>query len=201
VSCAGTGPEEKGNSLERSNADQGGISSDIEMEESPLGQDPLQEISDRPEDDNAPRETKTWQELALVDARSGETFTLSDFDGKQVFVEPMATWCSNCRRQLTNVQAAREQLADGAVFIALSVETNIDDATLAGYADDAGFDWLFAVATPEILEGLTAEFGRSIVNPPATPHFIIRADGSVTELFTGIDPAAEIVSRITAAQG
>ena len=30
--------------------------------------------------------------LPLVDARSGATFTLAEYAGKTVFVEPMATW-------------------------------------------------------------------------------------------------------------
>jgi hypothetical protein len=30
--------------------------------------------------------------LPIVDVRTGETFTLAEFAGKTVFVEPMATW-------------------------------------------------------------------------------------------------------------
>ncbi|MGB3716407.1 MAG: redoxin family protein [Candidatus Promineifilaceae bacterium] len=143
-----------------------------------------------------------WQQLALTNARTGESFTLADFEGKTVFVEPMATWCSNCRRQLNNVREASYQLAgDDVVLVALSVETNIDDATLADYANSQGFDWLFAVITPELLGELADEFGRAIANPPATPHFIIRADGTSTDLVTGIEPAAQILSQIAAAQG
>lgn len=143
-----------------------------------------------------------WQQIALTNARTGETFTLADFAGQTVFVEPMATWCPNCRRQLTNVKDAKQQLAgDDVVFVALSVETNIDDATLANYADEAGFDWLFAVATPEMLQQLAGEFGQTIANPPATPHFVIRPDGTYTKLVTGIEPAGQIISQITAAQG
>lgn len=143
-----------------------------------------------------------WQQVALTNARTGETFTLADFEGQTVFVEPMATWCPNCRQQLTNVKAAKQQLAeDDVVFAALNVETNIDDATLASYADGGGFDWLFAVVTPEMLELLVGEFGRAVTTPPATPHFVIRPDGTYTELVTGIDPAGQIISQITAAQG
>lgn len=143
-----------------------------------------------------------WQQIALTNARTGESFTLADFAGQTVFVEPMATWCPNCRRQLTNVKDAKQQLAsDDVVFVALSVETNIDDATLANYADEAGFDWLFAVVTPEMLQQLAGEFGQTIANPPATPHFVIRPDGTYTELVTGIEPAGQIISQITAAQG
>jgi cytochrome oxidase Cu insertion factor (SCO1/SenC/PrrC family) len=147
-------------------------------------------------------ERPAWQHLALTNARTGESFTLADFEGKTIFVEPMATWCSNCRQQLNNVRDAKFQLdADEVVFIALSLETNIADETLAQYANGSSYDWLFAVATPDLLKGLTEEFGRAIVVAPSTPHFIIRADGTNSELVTGIEPAGQIVAQIQAAQG
>jgi thiol-disulfide isomerase/thioredoxin len=142
-----------------------------------------------------------WQTLPLTNARTGETFMLADFAGKTVYVEPMATWCTNCRRQLGNVKEAYAQLTgDDVVFVALSVETNIGDGTLANYANEAGFDWLFAVATPEMLQALAGEFGQTIANPPATPHFVVRPDGSATDLATGIESTDQIVAQIQAAQ-
>jgi cytochrome oxidase Cu insertion factor (SCO1/SenC/PrrC family) len=162
--------------------------------------------SEQPSTDSSAGQTAvdrpSWQNLALTNAKTGETFTLGDFEGKTVFVEPMATWCSNCRRQLNNVRDASFQLTgDDVVLVALSVETNIDDRTLANYASSQAFDWVFAVVTPELLGELVDEFGRAITNPPATPHFIIRADGTTTDLVTGIDPAADLLQQIAAAQG
>jgi thiol-disulfide isomerase/thioredoxin len=143
-----------------------------------------------------------WQTLSLINARTGEPFTLADFAGQTVFVEPMATWCTNCRRQLGNVKEAYAQLASqDVVFVALSVETTIDDTTLANYADEAGFDWLFAVLSPEMLQELAAEFGQTIANPPSTPHFVIRPDGTVFSFRTGIESTEQIVDQIQLAQG
>jgi thiol-disulfide isomerase/thioredoxin len=140
-----------------------------------------------------------WQNIELTDASTGETFTLASFPGKTVFVEPMATWCTNCRQQLGNVREARAQLGDDVVFIGLSLETNLANADLAQYQSDQGFDWTFAVMTPELLQGLADTFGRSITSAPSTPHFVIRSDGSYTDLVTGIDPVDQIVSQIQAA--
>lgn len=146
-------------------------------------------------------ERPAWQHLPLTNASSGETFTLADFAGKTVFVEPMATWCTNCRRQLGNVRQAREQLeGEDVVFVALSVETNIGDGDLAQYAQEAGFDWVFAVMTPEMLQQLVDAFGRAIGNPPSTPHFVIRPDGTTTELVTGIDPPEQLIAQLQGAQ-
>lgn len=142
-----------------------------------------------------------WQQIALIDARSGSTFTLADFAGKTVFVEPFATWCSNCRRQLGNVQAAKAALGEDVVFVALSVEPNIGVDALARYADDAGFEMTFAAMSPELLQALVAQFGRTVANPPATPHFLVLPDGSTTDLVTGIESPEAITAQIEAARG
>lgn len=166
------------------------------METEPAGDDGMmdEEEAAMPQVDLAP-----WQQIALTNTQSGEQFTLGDFGGKTVFVEPMATWCTNCRIQLTNLSQAQAQLGDDVVLIALSVETNISDADLEAYRQRQGFDWTFAVMTPELLQLLVDEFGRVTANPPSTPHFLIRPDNSFTELTTGIDTADELLQLIQAA--
>jgi thiol-disulfide isomerase/thioredoxin len=143
-----------------------------------------------------------WASLPLVNAETGERFTLADFAGKTVFVEPFATWCTNCRRQLPNVEAARQQVDPaGVVFVALSVAENVDNATLSQYAADNGWDFIYAAASMEVTQGLVDSFGRTAITPPSTPHFIIRPDGSLTPLATGTHDAAALVAAINAAAG
>jgi hypothetical protein len=141
-----------------------------------------------------------WQTLAVTNAATGEPFTLGDFNGKTVFVEPMATWCSNCRTQQGHVQQAKMQLGDNVVFVGLSLETTLPPSNLASYAQGNGFDWTYAVMSEDLLAGLADEFGRSITSAPSTPHFIIRSDGTFTELSTGIHSAEEIIAQIQDAQ-
>ncbi len=140
-----------------------------------------------------------WQTIELTNAATLETFTFADFEGKTVFVEPMATWCSNCRSQLRNVQEASLQTDDSVVYIALSVEGNLANEALAEYAEKEGFSFIFAVASTELLQALVEDFGRSVTNPPATPHFIISADGSFGELVTGRESAEQLLEQIMAA--
>ena len=139
-----------------------------------------------------------WQTIALTNAQTGEQFTFADFAGKIIFVEPMATWCTNCRRQLTDVSTASNQFDENVVFVILSVEVGISDENLASYAQDNGFPFIFASVDETLLRELVNEFGQSVSNPPATPHFIIRADGSTTDLETGSESADEIVAQIQA---
>jgi thiol-disulfide isomerase/thioredoxin len=148
-------------------------------------------------------ERPAWQNHPLTDARSGEIFTLGGFEGKTVFVETMATWCGNCRQQLTNLRDARAQIAaDDIVYIGLSVETNISDEALARYADNAGFDWTFAVIPVDLLRQLADEFGRTITSAPATPSFFIYADGSFSELSAGrVKSTQQLVELLNSARG
>ncbi len=141
------------------------------------------------------------QTLPLTNVHTGETFTLADFAGRTVLVEPMASWCTNCRAQLRNVVQANDQLGEEYVFVGLSVGENISDSELAEYVDQQGFDLIFAVATPDMLNELTSNFGRASITPPSTPHFIIRPDGSMTELFTGARGADALVALLTEASG
>jgi len=158
-------------------------------------------MQDKPAEGQAMTDTAlrpAWQQVQLTDARTGKAFTLADFAGKTVYVEPFATWCSNCRAQLNNVRTAKDQLDDQHVFVALSVETNLTTEDIAKYSEAQGFDWVFAVMTPELLKQLTDQFGLTIANPPSTPHFIIRADGTTTDLSTGIKSVEDLVATIQA---
>lgn len=140
---------------------------------------------------------RPWQTLALTDAGTKKPFTLADFSGCTVVVQAMATWCSSCRAQLKEIKAARTALHDDSVvFVAISIETDLPNSDLAGYAKAEGFDWLFAVATPEMLRALVDEFGRTLANPSATPHFAIYPDGSFSKLETGGMTSEELLSWI-----
>ena len=139
-----------------------------------------------------------WTNLPLVNARTGETFTLASFAGKTVFVEPMATWCTNCRAQQGYVRTAMESLdEDDFVFISLSVGENVSNQVLANYAVDNNFPQVFAVATDEITAALIENFGFSVTTPPSTPHFTISPTGVVSDLSTGFDQPDAIIEQVT----
>jgi thiol-disulfide isomerase/thioredoxin len=140
--------------------------------------------------------------LPLTDVRTGQAFTLGDFADRPVYVETMATWCPSCRSQLQSVQGAVTALAgEPPVFVVISVETTLPPAQLAQYADDNGFTPIFAVATPELLQALVDTFGRTITNPPSTPHFVIAPDSSHGELLTGFSSSEAIITLLDAIAG
>ena len=134
--------------------------------------------------------------LPLTNVATGETFTLADFSGQTVLVKPMATWCGKCKTNLQGVQEATAELGEGDYkVVALSVEDSLPDEDLANYATEEGFDFTFAVATPETMRALDAKFGQTALNPSIGSRFIIGPDGEISELTTGkVEPAALVAS-------
>lgn len=127
----------------------------------------------------------------------GSTVRIADFAGKVVFVETFATWCSTCRSQLRQTDAAAEQVGDDAVFLILSVEADLPPADLADYAQKNGFTNVeFAVLSREGLVAFDEAFGRSVLNAPSTPKFVVAADGTVGEMTTGKESVEQILAHL-----
>lgn len=150
-------------------------------------------VAEEESDEEAP----AWKTIELTDVRTDQVYTIEELAGCVVYVEPMATWCSSCRQQLKFVQEALPEIdQDRVVVIALSVETDLDPATLASYAEQSEFDFVFSVATEDMLRAIVDDFGRSAIVPPSTPHFIVAADGSVSDLSTGFVEPDDIIAKI-----
>lgn len=95
------------------------------------------------------------------------------------------------------MKSARASIqGDNVVLVAMSVETTVPAANLLAYAKVEGFDWVLAVATPELLRALVDECDRKLANLPATPHFLIHPDGSFSKLAAGAMSREELLRWI-----
>ena len=147
-------------------------------------------------------DSPSWMSTPLTNAATGATFRLTDFPEKTVYVELMATWCTNCRIQQGNVRDVRAKLsADNYVFISLSVEPKDTTAGLAQYLVQYNYPWTFAVVPKDMLAALVEQYGQSVTNPTATPHLVIAPSGSVSQLSTGIHTADQLTAELTTAAG
>jgi len=143
-----------------------------------------------------PELTQAWATATLTDVETGESFRIADFAGRVVFVEAMAIWCTNCRRQQGEFTAALEQLDPEAVaYVVLTVEPNESADALARYESDQGFEGRYAVAGRDVSAALEADFGPTVLSPPNVPVVVIRPDGAV-EFQTGPHGADDIVALV-----
>ena len=162
---------------------------------------------DAPEDATAVAEitepAPAWMTAELTDACSGEVFTLADLTGKTLYIEPMATWCVNCREQMTRTGDAFAQLDEtersDIVLVALSSEVGLPAEDLAAYTESTGLPFIFAVMPEEMLKAMADDLGQEIAVPPATPHLIVAPDGTVGDLRLGGASVEDLLALFAAA--
>lgn len=142
-------------------------------------------------------DAEVWRTTALRDVVTGEEFRIADLEGKVVAIEAMAIWCSTCRLQQAEADAALAEVdSPDVVYISLDVDPNERPEDLADYASREGFGWRFAVAPAEVSRSLAATFGEQILSPPATPLVILGPDGQLIEKHTGIKSAGDLAALI-----
>jgi cytochrome oxidase Cu insertion factor (SCO1/SenC/PrrC family) len=131
--------------------------------------------------------TPEWFNMELVDAQSGQTFTINEYAGKVILLETMAVWCPNCIIQGNEVRKLRTALGhpDDLISISLDVDFYEDQAALKEYVEEFGFDWHFAVAPLLVARALGNLYSAEYLNPPLSPMLIIDRDGSVYQLGYG----------------
>lgn len=145
--------------------------------------------------------TQPWATATLTDVTNGESFSIADLvaAGQIVFIEPMAIWCTNCRRQQSDALTALGSLDRSKVtWLSLDVELSETPEALKEYSRQQGFDFRFSVATKEIAAALAAEFGNLVLSPPSTPIIVVGSDGSVVLTEFGHKSVDEIIDMAKA---
>jgi len=140
----------------------------------------------------------TWYSSPLTDVNTGDVFTIEENLGKVILVETLATWCSNCYKQQTEVAKFHDLLGERDDFISLGIDIdpNEDIVLLTGYVRKNGFDWLYAVASGEIVDEISLLYGPQFLNPPSTPMLIIDRKGNAHPLDFGIKSAEELLNNV-----
>ncbi len=139
-----------------------------------------------------------WYSTPLTDVNTGEVFSVEENLGKVILVETLATWCSNCYKQQTEVARFHDLLGERNDFISLGIDIdpNEDILLLTDYVRKNGFDWLYAVANVEIIDEISLLYGPQFLNPPSTPMLIIDRNGAAHPLNFGIKNAEELLNSV-----
>lgn len=129
-----------------------------------------------------------WFGATLTDVTTGASFTLNDFRGQVVLVEPLAVWCPKCLQQQQQVQALHTRLGERTDFVSLGlgIDPNESAEVLRDYVAAQGFGWRYAVAPAEVARELARLYGDQFLNPPSTPMLIIDQQGEAHPLPYGI---------------
>lgn len=137
----------------------------------------------------------SWFNVEMVDVTTGKSFKISDFSGKVVLVDTMATWCPTCQGEMSEVGRLPGLVGASAsdlVTISLDVDPNEDATILKKYAVANGFTWRIAVAPIEVGRFLETNYDQQYLNPPLQPMLFIDRTGGVYGLPFGIKSAESI---------
>ncbi|WP_255336205.1 TlpA disulfide reductase family protein [Methanosarcina sp. KYL-1] len=158
-----------------------------------------EEGSDVPDGSESPEDTVSpadWMDYELADARTGETFMVSDFRGKPVLLETFAVWCPTCLKQ-QEAKKMFEDKGDEVVHISLDVDPNENAEIVRNHMESNGFEWYSSVAPPEMTRELINEFGITVINAPSASVVLVCEDQSARLLeMNGVKPVSLLEEEI-----
>lgn len=122
---------------------------------------------------------------------AGNEVSLAELQGRPVWLLFVATWCSGCRAEMPDVQAAAEANADGLEVVAVYVGEG--PAEVEDYVGRLGltFDQV-----PDSRSQIAAAYG--VMGVPA--HYFIDADGTVQHTWVGVlspDQMSEAITKVS----
>lgn len=129
-----------------------------------------------------------WFDYEFTDARTGETFTINDYQGKVILIQPIVMSSPECFEQLKNLKPVFDKYGgeDGNfVAIALNVSDEEDIAMLKAFAEYYEFNWLFTVPPDEVFLQLVSAFGPQYADPTSIPLALIDKNGNLHNLPVG----------------
>lgn len=124
---------------------------------------------------------------ALTDI-NGNTFRLSDFRGKVVIIDFMATWCPPCREEISHLRAIGERYGDQVVIISVGVDPNESRETLKRFADNFNITWRIAPCPTDMVEDYSIKFLPTLV--------ILDGNGDTRFTHVGLTDEATLIPEI-----
>lgn len=136
-----------------------------------------------------------WRSAELTDIITKEEFNINQFD-KPVLLESFAVWCPTCTKQQNEIKKLHEEIGEDVISISLDTDPNEDEKIVSKHITSNGFDWHYAISSPEITNSLIDEFGVNVVNAPQSPVILICQDGSARLLKNGVKTSSELKKEI-----
>jgi thiol-disulfide isomerase/thioredoxin len=143
-----------------------------------------------------PTTVAEWMDIELKDVRTGETFRISDFEGRPVLLESFAVWCPTCLAQQKEIEKLKISQGEAIVHISLDTDPNEDEDRIREHLETHGFYWLFAVSPIELTNALIDEFGLGVVNAPGAPVVLICEDLTARYLRSGVKTENALLEEV-----
>ena len=124
----------------------------------------------------------------------GNTMSLSDFEGKVVVLDLMATWCLGCRAEMANLKTVHDEYGDSIEMITVDIELTETSAQLRDFKKEYNAEWRFTMDTED--QDFLTKMGTNtipriiVIDPYGKVVFAKSAEVPADELMKIIDEAA-----------
>ncbi len=119
----------------------------------------------------------------------GEDFKLSDFNGKVVVLDLMATWCGPCIQEMGHLKDIYSEYSpDDLVIISIDVDDTETIGQLSDFKTTYGDDWTFAANGGSV--------GQTYQATGIPKIFVIDQEGLIAFAHTGVTSSSDLSSVI-----
>ena len=133
---------------------------------------------------------KLAQNFSLADSE-GTTFWLSDFGGKVVVLDLMATWCGPCRRQMPHLKVVWENqnYSNKIVLMSIGIDPTESAEAIRAFAQEFSYaTWIWARDTVNLGQTYRVTFIPKTV--------VIDQDGYIRYTHTGVTYDSSLIEEI-----
>lgn len=140
-------------------------------------------------------EENNWilaEDFSLIDL-DGNSFSLSDFRGKVVILDFMATWCGSCRQELSHLKDVWENETYKGKLVLVTIDVDLTESaeTLRAFRQDFSYaTWIWATDTDEEQVAQSYEVGT------IPKIVIIDQKGHIRFTYTGETSALTLTQEI-----
>ncbi|MCW4033552.1 MAG: TlpA family protein disulfide reductase [Candidatus Bathyarchaeota archaeon] len=119
----------------------------------------------------------------------GQSFNLSDYQGKVLVLDFMATWCKPCRIQMKELVEVWQEYEGEIVIISVAIDpTETDEELKAFFQEFEGATWILAKDAPEL-----TQFHEVVVIPTLV---IIDQNGNIVLKHPGVIDSSTLIEEI-----
>ncbi len=127
-------------------------------------------------------------DFSLTDL-DGNPFKLSDYRGRVVVIDFMATWCGPCRVEMPHYGTIWEKYGETIIIMSIDIDPNETEQTLRNFSQEYPYaTWIWAIDTFNL--------GQPYQVTAIPTTVIIDQDGYIRFTHIGVTPATTFIQEI-----
>jgi thiol-disulfide isomerase/thioredoxin len=112
----------------------------------------------------------------VLEGLTGGEIALADYAGRPVVVNFFASFCAPCVQEMPAIEALKQEVGDGAVFVGVATNDDVDDAL--DLVDRTGVTW-------ELARDPRGDFMNAVGGVVLPTTVVVDADGGVVWVRSG----------------